>query len=554
VAKLQDFISELKRRRVIRALVGWGIFAFAILQVYEPLMHGLHLPEWTLSLVILVLAGGFPVTVMLAWIFDLRTTGIERTEPTGGTPTRARLTVLLLGLGVLTAVPGLAWYFLGRNASQRPAAGRPSGATPSVAVLPFANLSGDAAQDYFADGMTEEITGKLSRLKGLSVAAGSSVARYRKSPAGPREIGAELQVAHVLEGSVRRSGDRIRVTARLVKTSDAFRVWSEDFDATLDDIFDVQERVATRIVEALGVHLAPEESRSLASWGTRNAAAYDEFLRGMAQAEHFDDRVKLEAGRQHFERALAIDASFAPALAGMADVEVQLNRNFDGDPARLVRAEAAATRALAIDPRLSHARSILASVKANRFDYVGAVDEMRRVVGEDPRSYLAWDRLCWVLGYVEPPRAVEAEQACRKSLEINPGYGEAYYHLVRALALQGREADATKALAALQEGPTTTNLVGLARFWIALASGRPKDALDALQVDKGFRTTQLSPAWAAMAYAQLGENDSALKALELALSRGYRDVPSLRGSRWFEPLRKDPRFTSLLARYGVPGS
>jgi hypothetical protein len=203
VAKLQDFINELRRRRVIRALVGWGIFAFAVLQVYEPLMHGLHLPEWTLSLVILVLAGGFPVTVMLAWIFDLRTTGIERTEPAAGAPTRARLAALLLGFGLLTAVPGLAWYFLGRNASQRPAAGQPSGATPSVAVLPFANLSGDAAQDYFADGMTEEITGKLSRLKGLSVAAGSSVARYRKSPSGPREIGAELQVAHVLEGSVR---------------------------------------------------------------------------------------------------------------------------------------------------------------------------------------------------------------------------------------------------------------------------------------------------------------------------------------------------------------
>jgi TolB-like protein len=554
VANLQDFVAELKRRRVFRALVGWGIFTFAVLQVYEPVMHGLHLPEWTLSLAVLVLAGGFPVTVVLAWIFDLRSTGIERTGPAAGNQSRARLAVLLLGLGALTAIPGLAWYFFSRTGAERTETARPVGGSPSVAVLPFANLSGDAAQDYFADGMTEEITGKLSRLKGLAVAAGSSVAKYRRSPAGPREIGVELGVGHVLEGSVRRSGNRIRVTARLVKTADAFRVWSEDIDATLDDIFEVQERVATRIVEALGVHLAPGESRALATWGTRNAAAYDEYLRGIAQAEHFDDRVRLEAGRQHFERALAMDASFAPALAGIADVEIQLNRNFDSSAARLERAEAAARRALAIDPALIHARSMLASVKANRFDYVGASEELRRVVAEDPRSYIAWDRLCWVLGYAEPPLAVEAEQACRRSLEINPGYGEAYYHLVRALALQGREPEARQALAALQESPSSTNLARLGQFWISLAGGRPREALDALQVDAGFKQTQLRPAWTAMALAQLGENGRALEALDVALSRGYRDVPSLLRSRWYEPLRKDRRFAPLLARYGIPGS
>ena len=554
MAKFQEFIAELRRRRVIRALVGWGILAFAILQVFEPIMHGLRLPDWTLTLVVLVLAGGFPVTVLLAWIFDLRATGLERTEPAGGTRSGARFAVLLLSLGAVTAVPGIAWYFLVRGHPQSPVSVRLAGATPSVAVLPFANLSGDVAQDYFADGMTEEITGKLSRLNGLSVAAGSSVAKYRKSPSGPKEIGVELQVAHVLEGSVRRSGDRIRVTARLVKTADAFRVWSEDFDATLDDIFEVQERVATRIVEALGVHLAPGESRTLTSWGTRNAAAYDEYLRGIAQAEHFDDRTKLEAGREHYQRALAMDANFAPALAGIADVEIQLQRNFDGDQSRLDRAEAAARRALAIDPHLSLARINLAAVKANRFDYAGAAEDLRRVVADDGRNYIAWDRLCWTLGYAEPPLTVEAEQACRRSLEINPGYGEAYYHLVRALALQGRELEARQALAALQESPSSTNLARLGQFWISLAAGRPREALDALQVDAGFKPTQLSPAWTAMALAQLGENDRALEALDVALSRGYRDVPSLLRSRWFEPLRKDRRFAPLLNRYGIPGS
>jgi tetratricopeptide (TPR) repeat protein len=340
----------------------------------------------------------------------------------------------------------------------------------------------------------------------------------------------------------------------LVKTADAFRVWSEDIDATLDDIFEVQERVATRIVEALGVHLAPGESRTLTNWGTRNAAAYDEYLRGIAQAEHFDDRARLEAGREHYERALAMDGNFAPALAGIADVELQLQRNFDGDQSRLDRAEVAARRALVIDPRLSLARINLAAVKANRFDYAGAAEDLRGLVADDGRNYIAWDRLCWVLGYAEPPLAVEAEQACRRSLEINPGYGEAYYHLVRALALQGRELEARQALAALQESPSSTNLARLGQFWISLAGGRPREALDALQVDAGFKPTQLSPAWTAMALAQLGETGRALEALDVALSRGYRDVPSLLRSRWYEPLRKDRRFAPLLARYGIPGS
>jgi eukaryotic-like serine/threonine-protein kinase len=458
---------------------------------------------------------------------------------------------------VVLALVATAWFaggfkLLGRGRPEA-APGAQLDATPrSVAVLPFANLSGDPSQDYFADGMTEEITGKLSRLKGLSVVAGSSVAKYRKAPSGPKEVGAELGVAHVLEGSVRKSGNRIRVTARLVNTADAARVvWAEDFDATLDDIFDVQKRVATRIVEALGVQLTPVESKGLTSWGTRNAAAYDEYLRGLALDEHFSDREKLEDGRRHFERALEMDPNFAPAKAGIGDAEVQIYRNFDPDPIRLERAEAAAQRALVLDPHLSIARITLAAVKANRFDYVGAVEVSRQVVADDEQNYLGWDRLCWVLGYVEPPEAVEAERACRRSLEINPGYGEAYYHLVRALALQGRDAEARGALAALKE-TASSKLASPGQFWISLAAGRSREALDVLLSDASFRPTALAAAGSAMAHAQLGEADLALNDLDVALQRGYRDVGSLRRSRWYEPLRKDPRFDALLARHGIP--
>ncbi len=152
------------------------------------------------------------------------------------------------------------------------------------------------------------------------------------------------------------------------KTADAFQVWSDDVDATLDDVFAVQERVAARVVDALQVRLSPAESRALGDWGTRSAAAYDEFLKGNALVEHFDQRDKLEAARRHFERALAIDADFAPALAGLASAEAQVFRNFDSDSRRLDRADEEVHRALALDPHLVRARMASGEILAMRYD------------------------------------------------------------------------------------------------------------------------------------------------------------------------------------------
>ena len=537
--------------------MAWGVFAFALLQVYEPIMHGLHLPEWTLGLVVVLLAAGFPGTAALAWVFDVGPGGVVRTAPAELGPGPApsgplrgwRLGVVLGALGVLAAAPGLVYHFGWR--APRPSA-TPGGGAPTLAVLPLSDLSGDPAQSYFSEGMTEEITSKLAQLRGLAVTAASSVARYRNAPADPRRIGEELGVAYVLEGSVRRSGDRVRVSARLVKTADGFRVWSDDIDAKLDDVFAVQEKVATRIVEALGVHLEPGESRALTDWGTRNAAAYDEYLRGLALAEHFNDRDRLDAGRRHFERALAIDPGFAPAHTGLAEVEVQTYRNFETTPEHLARAEASVAEALRLDPTFALARLDQASLKAIRFDYAGAVEDLRRVTADHPRNYLAWDRLCWALAYLEPPEAAEAERACRRSLEINPAFGEAYYHLARALVFLDRAPEAEQAIHDLEEMPGTKGLVALARYWLHLTAGRPAEALAALRTDTTASSTALGLANEAMALGQLRRNDEALERLERALVLGYRDVPALRRSRGFAALREDPRLEPLLARHGIP--
>ncbi|MGA8892051.1 MAG: hypothetical protein WB493_10815 [Anaeromyxobacteraceae bacterium] len=543
---------------MFRALVGWGIFSFAILQVFEPVMHGLHLPDWTLSAVVVVLAAGFPATLVLAWIFDLGPAGIERTPSTGTTADgkprfgRKRLVAALVLIGVVLAAPGLGWYFLWRDRAPAPkpaTAASPAGSTalPSVAVLPFVNISGDPGQDYFGDGITEEITSKLSRLRSLAVTARTSAAKYKGSTRSAREIGGELGVGYLVEGSVRRAGDRVKVNASLVRTSDAVQVWSEDQDARIDDIFAVQERLATRIVEALGLKLSPVEASALANWGTRNPKAYDEFLKGQARFEAgADDPKVLRDSVASFEKALAIDPNFAPALALLAQATSLAYRDFDSSPATLARAESLASRAMALDPQLPAALKAAADVRANRYDYAGAVPLYRRVVEAIPRDHVAWDQLCWALGYAGPPHLEEGEEACQKALALLPGYFPSLYHLLRIQVQQGRMAEAEASLKALKAA-TDTQLGDAGTFWVSMGAGRTRDALAAAERN----STALSLAWQAMALAQLGEADRAFEKLERALGGGYADVADLRNSRFWAPLRADPRWASALQRHRI---
>src|SRR6266478_513443 len=216
-----SLLVELKRRRVFRALLGYGIAAFAVLQIVEPVMHGLHWPEAVLSYVVVALALGFPLVVALAWVFDVKGGRLERTE--GGRPGMRRL-LLLAGIGVLAAAPGLIWYFGFRGRSQT------LPASPSIVVLPFANLSGDKENEYFSDGMTEEIINALANVEGVRVVARTSAFFFKGKNLDVRKIGAELNVATVLEGSVRREGNQLRVFAQLISVADGYHLWSKSYD------------------------------------------------------------------------------------------------------------------------------------------------------------------------------------------------------------------------------------------------------------------------------------------------------------------------------------
>jgi serine/threonine protein kinase/Flp pilus assembly protein TadD len=410
-----------------------------------------------------------------------------------------------------------------------------------VAVLPFANLSGDPSQEYLGDGISQEIAGKLSTA--VPVVGGSSVERYKHANPGAQAIGRELGVAFIVEGSIRRAAQRIRVNATVVRTADSRQMWSDEIDIPFDQVLEMQDRVAWRVVQALGIPLG--QLRSLRGSGTRSAEAYDEYLQGEFADHVSDDRANQQDARQHYERALALDPNYAAALARLAEVEVQNYRDFIGGPEHLDRAERLLQRALSLDPQLGIARDAHAYLRGSRFDYEGAAAEYAELARDEPLNGAAWDGVCWALGYAWPRRLAEAERSCRRALELSPHNGNVYFHLVRSLALQGKRAEAREAQQHVEQLNAGTDVVPYGRFVIAMEEGRPRDALAAVPKSRGTLFT----AWQAAALAQAGQIEEAFGRLEEALRAGYRDAADLRNSPWYEPLRKDPRFEKLLAKH-----
>src|SRR5438067_3839014 len=226
----------MKRRRVFRTLIGYGIVAFAILQIIEPVMHGLSLPDWVLSATVVVLGIGFPLALALAWALDVRGGRIERTAPAPS----GRLLLILVAIGIAIGAPGVGWYFW---KTHRPAASRSELA--SIAVLPFADLSPVKDQDWMCDGIAEEIIDALCTVSGLRVASRSASFQFKGKPADVRVMARALGVGALLEGSVRKVDDHLRVSARLV-SSDGYELWSDRFDRGVQDAFAIQRRSPNR--------------------------------------------------------------------------------------------------------------------------------------------------------------------------------------------------------------------------------------------------------------------------------------------------------------------
>jgi TolB-like protein/Flp pilus assembly protein TadD len=458
-------------------------------------------------------------------------------RPSKRWPLYAGAAIVLL----LLAIGGSHWY---QAHSTRPAIA--IDAKPSVAVLPLKNLSTDADSAYFSDGMTDEITTKLSKIQGINVAPHSSVTAVKATDQNAADLGRELGVRYLLEGTVRKSGNQVRVNVHLIDSTTGFQVWADDFTGEMKDVFSLQEQTALKIAQALNLHLSTQETKAIEQRYTQNPQAYEAFLvgRGLLLDETPE---KMEAARKSFEQALKFDPNYAPALAGLSHVEGLYYRDLDSNPSHLARSEEFAKRALAADPGLGEAHIAMAQSYALHFDYPRAVGEFREATRLEPDNPLAWDLLSWALAYEQPPDAIEAEKAAREAIRLQPTSAAAQYHLGRALLFQTRYQEAATAFQRAEElGSNRYRNLGMAQ--LALAQANYDEAIKYMSEIDTKKTT-IDQYWLAAIYSAKGDKDKSLAAMQQALQTGFRDFAVLDASPYFANLRSDPRYQKLIAQY-----
>jgi TolB-like protein/Tfp pilus assembly protein PilF len=444
-ASLGDLLAEFQRRRVFRAMAGYGIFAFAVLQVTEPVMHGAHLPEWVLTAVLFVLAAGFPVAVILAWLFDLTARGVRRTPSDTGPGalsfSRGGLAALLVGVGVVAAFPGVAWYAWKRAEARRPGAAQEV-AAPSIAVLPFVDMSPQKDQEYLSDGLAEEILNVLTRIDGLRVVGRTSSFYYKGKNVEPAEIGRRLGVNSLLEGSVRRDGNRIRVSAQLMKAADGIRIWSGSYERDLGATFAIQDDIARQVVSALALVLSRASESALQRPAAPNLAAYDLYLKARAALRQPRTLATVEQATALFEQAIAADPKFAQAQAGLCDAwlaRYALTRATES----YQRAEETCQAALSRGQDTGELHVALGSLRllAGRLDEAEQDFRLARSMTHDPM-----DAVLGLASVAEAKKRPDvAESTFAEARRLDPSDTRVYRLHGNFLFHQGRFADAARA-------------------------------------------------------------------------------------------------------------
>jgi TolB-like protein len=574
------WLEEMKQRRVFRALLGYGIVSFAVLQVVEPVMHGFHLPEWVLAATVIALGLGFPVTLVLAWVFDVNAGHLETTLPRP--PKRGVL--LLVALGLLLGAPGVAWFFWRQPRAASPAAEAAGVAgPPSIAVLAFADLSPGKDQEYFADGISEEILNALTRVKGLKVAGRTSSFHFKGKNEDLRTIGQTLGVANVLEGSVRKQGNKVRITAQLIQVSDGFHLWSKNYDGDLSDVFELQDRIARAITDELKVVLQGEQQVRLVPVATRNPEAYALYLQATAIFNRRDG-ARFGDAITWLERALALDPVFARAHSRLATLHAirpaYLPRSLE---ASLAAAERHARRAIELDPALAEPHAVLGLVFNHQRRRQEERAAYRRALELDPDDVTAnfWYGITLLMeGYLKEGNRVldhvlaidpilpngllwrgnsyfydgdleSAERLLRRSSDL--GLVFAGLGLSSTAAARGQREEAVTLLSGAMQGfaagfePGSTELIARGIFGDAAARARGVAAVDAYLATRPEVVSGMAP----YALVRLGEP---VRALEMMAGRPTSNDATYFGLLWSpygKATRALPQFPGFLRRIGL---
>ena len=352
------FFRELKRRNVYKVAAGYAVVGWLVVQIASTILPTFHAPEGLLQGFIIIVALGFPVALIIAWAFEMTPEGMKRTEnvsPDEPIPqwSKRKFGFFIAGTAIVAAT--LLAFQLIRS---RPAQKQLGSAVPekSIAVLPFENRSEEKANAFFADGIQDEILTRLAKIADLKVISRTSTQRYKSSPENLPEIAKQLGVEHVLEGSVQKAGEEVRVSVQLIRGATDSHVWAETYDRKLTDILAVESEIAGTIARALQAKLTPGEQQAVAAKPTESPEAYEAYLRGLAiwnkltvLPEDYDEMIK------HLSRAVALDPRFALAWSFLSVAQSYNYRQFDSTPQRAALAKEALERARSLQPDLGEA-------------------------------------------------------------------------------------------------------------------------------------------------------------------------------------------------------
>jgi TolB-like protein/Tfp pilus assembly protein PilF len=382
---MAGFFEEIKRRKVYRVAAAYVVVAGGVIQLASAVFPAWELPAWALRLVIVLLLTGFPISLILAWALEVTPAGIRTTAALPSTPRRRRNVIALLAVGVI--VSAAAGFFILPRASARKL-------DKSIAVLPFENFSDDKENAYFADGIQDDLLTTLSKISDLKVISRTSVMQYRGRTNNVREIGKALGVSAVLEGSVRRAGNRVRVNVQLIDATNDEHLWADEYDRELTDVFAIQSDLADKIATALRAKLSPAEKAQIERKPTENADAYLAFIQAHGYMTK-PDRLPADllTAEELYQRAVQLDPSFALAHANLSHLESTIYHFSDPTPARLEKARAAFKTASSLQPDLPETHVALGYIYyyGDR-DYERALAEFeiaQRGLPNDSATYLA---------------------------------------------------------------------------------------------------------------------------------------------------------------------